>query len=182
VAGVARTANGDFDAIQYSFAANIGYQYTLYGVELQPVARLRYLAAEIDGFTETGAGGLNLTYDDQDVESFTTRVGLQASYAVDTSVGVLVPYVRGEYVHEFLNDDDGAQVHYAADPFFATNPAGSSVFVITTEEPDRNYGDLGAGVALTLPNGWVTFLDYAAVVGFADFAIHTVAAGFRRDF
>jgi outer membrane autotransporter protein len=176
------TANGDSDAIQYSLAANVGYQYTFYGVELQPVARLRYLAAEIDGFTETGAPGLNLEYGDQDVESFTTRVGLQASYAIDTRIGVVVPYVRGEYVHEFLNDDDGAQVHYAADPFFATDLAGSSAFVITTEDPDRNYGDLGVGVALTLPDGWVTFLDYAAVVGFADFAIHTVAAGFRKDF
>lgn len=170
-----RIAEGDFDALQYSIAANVGYQYTIGGVDLLPVARIRYLAADIDGFTEAGAGGMNLQYDDQDVDSLTTRVGLQASYAVDTPVGVVVPYVRGEYVHEFLNDNDGAPVRYAADP------TGFSNFVITTEDPDRNYGDLGAGIALTLPHGWVTFVDYAAVVGFSDYTIHTVAAGFRKD-
>lgn len=171
-----RIASGDFDAIQYSLTANIGYQYAFRGVELEPVARLRYLAAGIKGFTEAGADGLNLAYSDQDVDSLTTRLGLQASYAVSTPIGVVVPYARGEYVHEFLNDNDGAPVRYAADP------TGLSEFVITTEDPDRNYGELGAGVALTLPQGWVTFLDYAAVVGFADFAIHTVAAGLRKDF
>jgi outer membrane autotransporter protein len=90
----------------------------------------------------------------------------------------VVPYVRGEHVHEFLNDDEGARVRYAADPF----PDTPSAFVITTDDSDRNYGDLGAGVALTLPHGWVTFLDYAAVVGFRDFAVHSVAAGFRKNF
>lgn len=171
-----RIANGDFDAIQYGFAANVGYQYALGGVDVQPIARLRYLAADINSFTETGAGGLNLQFNDQNVDSLTTRIGLQASYAVGTPIGVIVPYVRGEYVHEFLNDNDGAAVRYAADP------TGLSGFIIATEDPDRNYGDLGVGVALTLPHGWVTFLDYATVVGFADFAIHSVAAGLRKDF
>lgn len=168
-------AESDFDAMQYGVSANVGYEQYFGPLRLQPIARVNFLASNIDGATETGAGGLNLEYGDQDVRSLTTRLGIETSYSVSTAFGVLVPYIRGEYVHEFLNDQDGATVRFAADP------TGLSTFVAATDPVDRNYGNVGGGVAVTLPGGWVTYVDYEALIGFRDLTSHTVAAGLRRN-
>lgn len=174
-AAVDRFAESEFDSAQWGVSANLGYERSFGPVQVQPIVRVNYLGASIDGATETGAGGLNLAYGDQDVNSLTTRIGLQAAYSVSTAFGILVPYARGEYVHEFLNDPDGTSVRYAADP------TGLSAFVAATDEVDRNYGTVGGGLALTLPAGWAAFVDYDALVGFRDLTSHTVSAGFRKN-
>jgi hypothetical protein len=85
-------------------------------------------------------------------------------------------------VHEFLNDQSGVRVHYTSDPTVAPDGRPFSSFVISTDEVDRDYGIVGAGVAATFPAGWGAFVDYSAVVGLRDFSIHTVNFGVRKSF
>ncbi len=167
-------AEGDFDAFQYSFAANVGYDAFVGPVQLTPHVQVEYLRADIDGFEEDGAGGLNLEFDDQDVQSLVIRPGIQVAYPISLNFGVVSPFIRGEFVHEFLDDDD-VEVRYAADP---TN---ASAFEIALADQDKNYGSLGGGVTATLRGGWSLFADYEAIVGLEDFEIHRVSAGFRKD-
>jgi len=171
-----RTARGDFDALHYGVAANFGWDIPIQAFTVTPLARVEFIRAEIDGFEEDGADGLNLEFDDHNSESLTTNLGLEASYSISTAFGVIVPSVRAEYVHDFLIDDDGADVSYAADP------TGLSAFEITTEAADRDYGIVGAGVAATFPAGWAAFVDWNTFVGLSNFDIHTVNAGFRKEF
>ncbi len=172
------TADGDFDAFHYGVAANVGYDIPVHGFTVTPVARAEYIKADLDGFTETGAGALNLTFGDQNAESLTTNLGVEASYPISTEVGVFVPSVRAEYVHEYLNDDDGVTVSYAAD----NTATKVSAFNITTETADSDYGILGAAVAVTVADGWSAFVDYSTVVALSDFDIHNVNVGFRKQF
>lgn len=176
IAPIDTDATGDFDALHYGAAANVGYNLNVFGANVRPIGRVEYLRADIDGFTEDSSLGVNLTYDDQDAQSLTTNLGLEMDYPISTGIGVISPSVRAEYVHEFLNNEDGVRVSYAIDP------ANASAFEVSTEDPDRDYGILGAGLAATFPAGWGAFIDYSTVVGLSDFTVHTVNIGLRREF
>jgi outer membrane autotransporter protein len=170
------TAKGDFDAFHYGLATNVGYTIRRFGANLTPIARLEYLRAEIDGFTEDSPEAIELTFDDYDADSLTFNVGLEADYPISTAFGVISPNVRAEAVHEFLGNEDGVLVRYAADP------TQLSEFEVSNEGDDDYYGILGAGVAATLQGGWAAFVDYHTYVGLSNFEIHTVNAGLRLEF
>jgi outer membrane autotransporter protein len=176
VTGVDTKIDGDFDALNYGFATNIGYDLQLRGATVTPIFRLEYLGSEIDSFTEDGSSAFKLKFGDQSAQSLTTNVGLEAYYPISTSFGVISPNARAEYVHEFLADDNGVKVQYAFDP------TDASEFRVTTQDPDRDYGVVGAGVAATLAAGWSAFLDWSTVVGLQDFTVNTFNLGFRKEF
>lgn len=173
---VDETARGDFDAVQYGVSINGGYQFSFGSAAVTPLVRAEYVYADIDDFTEDGAGGLDLEFDDQEAESLTTSLGFRASYAISTETGVLLPQLRAEWIHEFLADDDGALVKYAVDP------TDLSEFRIATEEEDEDYFLVGAGLSFTVANGFGAFVDYETVLGLSDFDIHQVSAGVRQQF
>ena len=186
---VESTAKGDFDAIHYGVAANVGYTIRLLGANVTPIARLEYLRAEIDGFTEDSPEAIELEFDDFDAELLPLNVGIEADYPISTRFGVIAPNIRAEYVHDFLTSDDGVLVRYAADNTDDVAPTVSpcpttpcSEFEVSTESEDEDYGILGAGVAATLPAGWSAFADYHTFVGLTNFTIHAVNVGFRREF
>ena len=98
-----------------------GYDFTARGFTFGPYARLNYLQANIDGFQEhiddMNAGfGLGLAMQEQDVESLTWVLGGQGSYAFSTGFGVLVPQVRFEWEHEFLNNQRKITGAFVSDP------------------------------------------------------------------
>ncbi|OAD22086.1 outer membrane autotransporter barrel domain protein, partial [Candidatus Thiomargarita nelsonii] len=55
-----RTASANTDSDQIAFSATAGYELSREAWTFGPYARLDYLDVDIDGYTETGAGGLNL--------------------------------------------------------------------------------------------------------------------------
>ena len=173
---VRSSAKGDFDAIHYGVAANVGYTIQLLGANVTPIARLEYLRAEIDGFTEDSPAAIELEFDDSDAESLPLNVGIEADYPISTQFGIIAPNVRAEYVHDFLDNDDGVLVRYAADT------TQLSEFEVSTENKDQDYGILGAGLATTFPAGWAAFVDYHTFVGLTNFTIHAVNVGFRKEF
>lgn len=173
------TAEGEFDAFQYSFAGDVGYEIPVAGATITPLVRAEYIKAEIDGFSEDPIeGALELEYGDQDIDSFTTSIGLEASYPISTGFGIIQPGVRAEYIHEFLDDQDGVIIGYAADD----TGAGFSRFEATTEEVDQDYGLVGASVTATFAGGWAAFADYSTLVALADFDVHAFNIGLRKEF
>lgn len=173
-----RTAKGSFDTFQYGFAARAGYDYSpeaLQALTLTPIAGVQFLRADIDSFKEKGASGLNLKYDDYTAKSTTSDLGLEASYAFSTGIGVITPAVRGSWVHEF-EDNNGPKVRYLNDP------TGLSEFRITADSTDSDYGVLGASVAGQFAAGWAAYIDYSAPVGLSDFTVNQIFFGVRKDF
>lgn len=171
------TATGDFDAFQYSLAGDVGYDIVLQQAKITPVFRFEYIAAEIDGFTEDPVeGSLALTYGDQDVDSFTTSLGAEAAYPFSTGVGIVQPSVRAEWVHEYLDDQDGVIIQYANDP------TGTSRFEATTEDVDQDFFVLGAALTGTFAGGWAAFADYSTALDLSDYTIHAFNIGLRKEF
>jgi len=80
VAGGA-VASADYDAKHFRASAELvrGYQISNQS-NVAPYVRADYRYVDVDGYTETGAGGLNLTVDDDSADSLILGVGVRGSY------------------------------------------------------------------------------------------------------
>jgi outer membrane lipase/esterase len=177
---VNQTANSETDGMQYSFSVGAGYDFTTGGFTFGPYARVNYLKADIDGFDESIGNanpgfGLALAIDNQDVESFTTAFGAQGSYAFSTGFGVLVPLMRLEWEHEFLDDRRTVTARFVNDP--TRTPIS-----LDTDDPDRNFFNLGFGLSAVFARGMGAFVYYETVLGLRDVTAHNIALGVRLGF
>lgn len=172
---VAGPTSGDTDGDEFRVGINTGYDFVLDRFTVGPRVGVLYRETTIDGFRESGRTGLELAYDNQNIQSLVTTVGLYGSMAISTGVGVIVPQATAEYVHEFLDDQRSVGFRLAQDPFGAR-------FLFQTDPPDRDYFNLGVGVAMVLPNGLQPYLNFRELVGYDDRSSHTVNLGLRVPF
>jgi outer membrane autotransporter protein len=168
------TARGHPDGTQLMLSLNAGTDFAFGALTAGPYGRLDYARVDIDKFREHGDPALAMQVPSQDAESLTTALGVQASYAVSTRWAVLLPTVRGEWQHEFENATRSVSGILVADP-------GTTVS-IRTQDPDRDYFRLGAGMSATFRGGIAAFLFYDTVVGRANFTNHGFTGGIRFEF
>ncbi len=172
---VNRTASSSTDGDEWAASLGTGYSFTSGAWSYGPHVRVNYVDTDIDGYTESGAFGLDLRVDDQDVRSLTTDLGANVSYAVSTGFGVLTPYARGEWEHEFEDDARSITARFVADP-------NQTRLVLRTSSPDRNYFRVGTGVAATFAEGMSAFVDFETVLGLRDIDVYAVTLGARYQF
>jgi uncharacterized protein YhjY with autotransporter beta-barrel domain len=172
---VDRRARGDTDGHQYTVNLGAGYDFRRGPWTLTPYGRLEYLNLHIDGYTERGAQGLDLTIRSQRVESLQSALGGRVAYAISTPVGVVVPQAHAEWRHEFQNDARSITANYTHDPF-------DTFFAIPTDRPDRDYAALGAGVSGVFRRGVAAFLSYETILGLRDVSHHSFTGGVRVEF
>jgi uncharacterized protein YhjY with autotransporter beta-barrel domain len=170
-------AHGDTDGMTYSAGLSGGYDFLIGGLTLSPNLGLFYIDATIDGFTEAGAGGLNLLYDEQSFQSFTGNLGLRATYAWNLSWGVLLPHVRVDYVREFKNDADVFGVRFAADP----NAASTPPILVETDNPDESYWRLATGFSAQFVHGVSAYVEYQRLESFEFISFQDVSFGLRMQ-
>ena len=175
VTQVLGTVNGDTDANAFNVGVNGGYDFSFQGVTFGPRLGLHYKRTETDAYRERGSTGLELVYDAQQAKSLTSVLGLYGSRAISTNFGVLVPQATLEYVHEFQNSQRTINFR------FVDNPAAGT-FSFQNDRPDRNYFNIGVGIAAVWPHGISGFLNYRAMVGYNDRSSHTVTVGMRIEF
>jgi outer membrane autotransporter protein len=174
-ADVNRTAKGTPDADEWSVALGTGYDFQRGAFSFGPYLRAEYIDVDMNGFTESGANGLNLTYEANRLQSFTTDLGVQVSYAISTGFGIVTPYLRAEWEHEYLNDSRKIKARYSADP-------NRNTFFARTSDPDRDYANLGAGVSAQFPNGFSAFLDFDTAQGLSRIDRYRATLGGRLTF
>ncbi len=174
-ASTSRVAKADTDGQQYDVDLGAGYEFALNGFRLTPYGRLEYVNAAIESATEKDAGGLNLVVGGQRVQSLQTAVGLQLAYSWSVPFGVLVPQLRAEWRHEFKDGSRSLTARYLNDP--TVTP-----ILITTDNPDRNFAALGAGMSGVFARGLTAFLYYETVLALRDVTNHQFVGGVRLEF
>jgi uncharacterized protein with beta-barrel porin domain len=177
---VNQTAQGDTHSTQYAFSIGAGYDFPVRGFTVTPFTRLEYSRLNINGYQEAinntaNGSGLALEFDDQHVDSLISVLGGQASYAISTGIGVLLPQVRAEWRHEFKNDARTIMSGFVNDP---TN----TPLALRTDRPDRNFFTLGTSLSATFRGGVAAFVSYETVVGLAQVTAHSVVGGVRLEF
>jgi len=157
-----------------------GYDHTIGNATIGPRVGMNYSRLSIDSYTESGGGGLALSYDNQTIQSLQITVGLQASAAISTSYGVWVPQATADYVHEFENDQRSITVQFEGDQ---RTPAqgGISSFSFENDKPDRNFFNFGVGTVLVLPNGIQPFANFHIMAGHSQFDNYGGTIGVRIE-
>jgi outer membrane autotransporter protein len=171
------TAKGSPDSDDYTVGIGAGYTLGSGALSYGPYARLTYYEVDIDDYQEKGAeaSGLNLKVDGQDWESLTTVLGAQVSYAISQNFGVIVPQGQVGWVHEFENDSEEFTAVYVDDP-------RQNELRAETNDPDRDYFEVGLGVSAVFKGGTQAFIYYDTVLGFDDLTDHIVTVGGRMEF
>ncbi|MGE0120644.1 MAG: autotransporter outer membrane beta-barrel domain-containing protein [Dongiaceae bacterium] len=170
--GTGNIVRGNTSGFDFTADLTGGYDFSFGAFTVGPRIGIHYERNELNSFTETGNPAANLVaYDDQTDDSLTGTVGVQASYAISTSFGVVVPQVNAEYVREFLDDRE---------TYTATD--GGGTFSYVGDQPDRNHFNVGGGVVVLLPNGVFPFINYEAELANYLQETHTVTAGVRLEF
>jgi len=108
-----------------------------------PAMSFQYISLGIDGYTESGAGALNLDVDRQTTESFQGNIGGKLYYRWETGNNVIMPGISASYGHEFLR---------GAKDIVSRLAQGSSPFRIETASPGRDFALCGAGVSMFTSN------------------------------
>jgi len=170
-------AKGDTDGMTISGGVSGGYDFLIGGVTLSPTVGFYYIDATIDSFTETGAVGLNLRYDEQKFKSLTGNLGFRATYAMNLNWGVLLPHVRIDYVREFENDVDVFGVRFAADP----NANSAPPILVASDNPDESYWRLAGGFSAQFKFGFSGYVEYQRLQSFDFISFQDVSVGLRMQ-
>ena len=161
---------------QYSVSLGGGYNFALQEWTLNPYARVNYIKLDVDSFKEQGGDGWGMSVNDQYVESVTTTLGTQISYALSTPWGVFLPNLRGEWYHQYKDNSRNIPVRFLGD-----TTSGLS-FNTVTDSPDRNYFTVGTGVSGTFAKGLTAFLNYDTLLGYRNIESHLFTVGARLEF
>jgi len=86
--------------------------------------------------------------------------------------------VRVEWNHEFLNDARSIKARFVQDP----NPSVPTTITWTSDKPDRDFYNVGAGVSATFGHGLSAFVFYETVLDLRDVTAHRVVGGLRMTF
>lgn len=133
------------------------------------------LDTDIDGYTERGGDGLALSVDAQDIRSLTGSLTANFSYTTSHTWGILRPYARIRFEHEFDNDARRQA------PQFAGDPSGFRI-VYDTDDPDRDYVITAVGLTgqMLSGNSWYAEVERLFMHDF--FSDWAVNAGARFEF
>ncbi|HWU98741.1 MAG TPA: autotransporter domain-containing protein [Oxalicibacterium sp.] len=151
IGAINRTASSDFDSNTLSAYGEATYNLPMNGWTLQPLAGLAFSRNKTDGFTETGAGALNLQVAGQTVNSSQSLLGAKASF----EAGNLHLEPRVIWAHEFgdLNTPMTAQFQGAAT---------ASPFQVSGVALKRDTLILGLGASGRVGQGVELFVDVQA--------------------
>lgn len=170
-----RTAKSDTDSDQWLFHLSAGYDFVRGQNTFTPYLGVTHLKNEIDDYRETGASGLELAVEDQDIDSTKSILGIHLSSAFSRPSGVLVPQAWAEWHHEFEDDARNVRTAYVADP-------NRLPLLVKTDDPDENYFLTGLGLSGVFAHGFQGFLSVEAILGLDDISSYAGTAGIRKEF
>lgn len=173
-----RTALGDTSGTTLSGGLSLGYDLNIGSFTISPALGYFHSHARVDPFRENGASGLDLAYDTQSYSSSTANMSLAINYAWNTRWLVLLPHVRGEYLHEFNKDVEVFGVRFANDPFSGTsNP--TPLVVVRSDVPDQWYWRVAAGISAQFQFGVSAYAEYQRLADFQYVNFNDITVGLR---
>jgi outer membrane autotransporter protein len=170
--GVDRTAEGDPNGDQVFSYLGLGYDRKLGNLITGPIVSVQYTRLLIDSYTETGAGALNLTIDEQEAESLQGGFGWHWAYQIKSEDMIFLPNVAATYQREFMNDPRG----------ITATIAGGSSFQTVTSNPTRDFVRVGAGLTALVAEDVTLNIGYNAQVLDKDYFEQGVTGGVRVGF
>ncbi len=158
-----RVASSDYDGQQYSGYVGTGYVYAYEGWEITPMASFQYTHIAIDGYTETGAGALNLVVDSQDYDVAQSGLGIKFAYPVKDQSGTFTPEVHTKWLYDFVGDEQATT---------STFTGGGASFSTRGYDPAQHSFNVGGGLSWKSKGNWTVEGTYDLELK-EDFSAHT---------
>lgn len=172
--GASRTAVADTDGQQFRASFSTGMEIVSGKMTFAPYARLSMMQIDLDGYDETGAGGLNLRVQNQDIESITSALGYRLVGVMSTGSSIISPQLSFEWVHEFSDDARDITSTYIHDP-------RELELLAVTDTPDRNYYTVGLGVSAVLANRTQLYAEVKSLLDLDNVSETLFAVGARFE-
>jgi outer membrane autotransporter protein len=171
--GCADLLHGDYRSHEGFGSINLGYSRSMGALSATGYGRADVIGIVSNGYDESGSDATSqgVRVGSNRAVSVTTTLGAEVSYAWSTPHGVVVPRLFGEWVHEYQNDSRAIT---------GTLQSGAIPFVIQTASPIRDWGNLGAGVQMVLPNSLALYANYEGLV-MRGAKNHTLGVGVRWE-
>jgi len=168
------TAEGDTEGDQILAGVAAGYTWYSGAWSMTPYLGVDYSKTDIDGYTETDDLNLALSYNSQKIKSITSQLGITTSYTKSMSWGVLVPYGRLEWAHEYKDDSRRIPSSLVLD--------SDSVVAVQTDNPDRDYLRVAIGAHAVMTHGVQAFIEYEQLESHDFFDSWTITGSLRVEF
>jgi len=167
--------DADFDADEFSTGILAGYNYVVRNFTIGPRLGLDWVYTDFEDYREKGNSGLELAFNEDDQTSLQSTVGVQGSAAISFRYGLLIPQASLAWKHEFANDQRDVKVSFVGD-------TRAKQFTYQTENPERNFWELNAGLAFVLPHDVHVFGNYRTLLDHSFYHSHAGTLGVRVNF
>ena len=168
-------ARGNTDAMKYEAGISGGYQFAINKFLINPYVGFDYSKFAVQGYDEKGGAGWAVHYSSQDIESIQSKVGMRSAYIISTPVGVIVPQLSAEWVHEYGYNQRTQKTDFVQDTSGAT-------LNIISDKPDRDFMTAGFNISGQFAHDISGFVGYEIVLLREDVSNHTVSGGIRMQF
>lgn len=139
--GLDRTADASYNGKDITAFVAAGYHFFSDGFTITPLVSLQFTNLGMNGYTETGAGDIDLQVNSQNYNFLQSGLGVKFARPFDMGDATdLLPEMHFKWLYEIIN------------PTFqntaALDVAGSPSFTTPGFSPDNSTFDIGGGVAL----------------------------------
>ena len=167
-------AVGETQSDQFTIAASAGYSFNRGAWNWSPYISAEYVNNQLDQYAETGAGGWNIFYGEQEFKALKYNLGFIVSRAISTRNGVISPQLSWQ--HNYEDQDDGImEMRLIGMPV-------DELFNVETNFTESSYSQASLGVTWIMANGKMFYLRYSQIFGLSNFDQSTISLGARFEF
>ncbi len=139
--GVDLTAKSEYDGQDYTTYLNSGYHIAVpQQFVITPLASLQYSRVNLDSYTETGAGDIDLHAKPQGYDFLESGLGAKVERGFGYHNWTLIPDLHFKWLYDFLNPTQGQTANFTA--------PGSPSFYTTGLKTSPDTYNVGAAITL----------------------------------
>ena len=135
--GVSRTAAADYTGQQYTGIVMAGRHFSFNQNTVTPLASLQVSRIHVDGYTESGAGDVNLRVDSQNYNFVQSSLGVKAERLIQSGNGTYSPEMHVKWLHDFSSTTMRQNAAFTG---------GGATFTTQGIKQDRDLFNVGAGI------------------------------------
>jgi outer membrane autotransporter protein len=139
-----------------------------------PTLGVQYVHLDVDGFTETGLPGADLSVNRNESDSLRSSLGGRVAYAIQDGGMTFTPHFSATWLHEFLDQSRGVTSQF--------DGIGAGSFAVNTANPSRDSALLDLGFDAQIDKTWTVFTDYSVQAGQSNYFGQSVQAGVKIGF
>ena len=176
--GVNRSASASYSGQDYGAFLITGFNLPVMGFIMTPLASLQYSAIRLGGYSETGAGDINLRVRGQSYNYLESGLGLKVSRQYFYEGIGIVPEIHAKWLHALINPTVSQNATFAA--------TGSGAFTTPGLRSGADTLNLGTGITLftcsCAANNWSVEAVYDYYIRNDGYSAHQAMIKFSARF